>query len=62
MSKKMIRKTKIDKFIQILIKELFGDMTFISGCNFMADYEKFCINNVNGQVSILFKKLLEYIN
>lgn len=43
-------------------KELFGDMMLTSGCNFIADYEKFCINNVNGHVSILFKKLLEYIN
>ena len=43
-------------------KELFGDMMLTSGCNFMADYEKFCINNVNGHVSELFKQLLNYIN
>ena len=43
-------------------KELFGDMILIQDCNFMASNKDFCINNVNGHVSELFKQLLEYMN
>ncbi len=44
------------------MKEIYGDMILTSGSTEEGANAAFCINNVNGHVSELFKQLLEYIN
>ena len=44
------------------VEELEENMILTSGSTEEGANAAFCINNVNGHVSELFKQLLEYIN